>query len=236
MRLGIMQPYFFPYMGYFDLINYADEWVVFDTAQYIRHGWINRNRILHPNQGWMYITVPVRQHAQSEAIRKIEIADHQNWRRSVPGKLAHYKNRAPRAEQTLGLVRDCLTLETDSLCRLNVNALEQVCEHLGVAFRYSQFSEMELDLGPVEAPGDWALRISEAMSADEYVNPPGGVDLFDEEAFAHSSIELTIRNLPTFEYDCGLFDFIPDLSIIDVLMWNEPTEIKAFLDEHREVA
>lgn len=236
MILGIMQPYFFPYLGYFDLINYTDEWIVFDTAQYIRHGWVNRNRILHPNEGWMYVTVPVKQHAQEAAISEIQIANGQDWRRSMLGKLAHYKNRAPWAGQTMSLIKDCLALETSSLCELNVYALDRVCHRLGISFRYSLFSEMELDLGPVADPGDWALRISEAVGAEEYVNPPGGVDLFDEEAFAESGIQLTIRNLPTFEYDCGEYDWIPDLSIIDVLMWNDPEEIRAYLDEHKEGA
>jgi hypothetical protein len=235
MKLGIMQPYFFPYLGYFDLINYTDQWIVFDTAQYIRHGWVNRNRILHPNEGWMYITVPVKQHTQDMAIKDIEIADSQNWKRSILGKLAHYKNQAPYADETVDLVKDYSSFQGDSLARLNAYVLDKVCRRLGIDFEYSFFSEMELDLESIEDPGDWALRISEAMGAEEYANPPGGVDLFDEQAFADSGIKLTIRNLPTFQYTCGDYDFIPNLSIIDVLMWNEPEEIKAYLDEHTEI-
>ena len=68
MRLGIMQPYFFPYLGYFDLINSTDRWIVFDTVQYIRHGWINRNRILHPNEGWQYIIVPIMKAKREETM------------------------------------------------------------------------------------------------------------------------------------------------------------------------
>ena len=85
----------------------------------------------------------------------------------------------------------------------------------------------------MEGPEDWALRISEAMGAKEYVNLPGGVDLFDEQKFTDSNIKLTIRNLPPFEYSCRGYEFIPNLSVIDLLMWNEPETIKQYLDEHR---
>ena len=75
MKLGIMQPYFFPYLGYFDLIHSVDKWVVFDTPQYIRHGWVNRNRILHPESDWQYIIVPLKKHPRNTPIKEIEIAD-----------------------------------------------------------------------------------------------------------------------------------------------------------------
>lgn len=234
MKLGIMQPYFFPYLGYFDLINYTDRWIVFDTAQYIRHGWINRNRILHPNEGWMYVIVPVKQHSQNATIKDIKIADNQDWKRNIFGKLAHYRNQAPYAGKTIDLIKDCLSFQDNSLTPMNIHALDKVCKRLGINFDYSLFSDMNLDLGPIKDPGDWALRISEALEVDEYANLPGGVDLFDEQAFADRGIKLTIRNLPPFRYTCGEYGFIPNLSIIDVLMWNEPEAIKAYLDEYKE--
>ena len=79
MKVGIMQPYFFPYLGYFDLINRVDKWIVFDTPQYIRHGWVNRNRILHPHQGWQYIVVPLKKHDRDTSINQIETADPTEW-------------------------------------------------------------------------------------------------------------------------------------------------------------
>jgi len=233
MKLGIMQPYFFPYLGYFDLINYVDKWVVFDTAQYIRHGWVNRNRVLHPNEGWMYITVPVKDHKQDTAIKEVKIANQKDWKESILGKLAHYKNSAPYAEDTFSLVKECMEPGEDYLSNLNVKALKKVCERLNIDFEYSIFSNMDLELGKIEGPEDWALRISEAMGADEYANLPGGDDLFNESDFQRSDIKLIIRELPTFEYDCNGFEFVPDLSIIDVMMWNQPEEIKEYLDSHK---
>lgn len=233
MKLGIMQPYFFPYLGYFDLINYTDKWIVFDTVQYIRHGWINRNRILHPNEGWLYITVPVK-HSRETAIEDVTIANEQDWKQRIIGQLGHYKKKAPYFYETRALVQECLDSAECSISRLNVYALKKVCERLGIVSDHDIFSEMNLKLGPVEGPGDWALRISEAMGAEEYVNPPGGVEIFDEDKFKASGIKLTIRHLPPFEYSCDGYEFIPNLSIIDLLMWNEPEAIKQYLDEHRD--
>ena len=229
MKLGIMQPYFFPYLGYFELIQRTDQWIVFDTAQYIRHGWVNRNRILHPKTGSQYIKVPIKHCAREAPIGQIEIADRQQLQPRILGQIEHYKKRAPFYQETAALVELCLAGEETSLSRLNVSILAQVCRHLDIPFQYRIFSEMQLPLGPVDGPGDWALRISEALGADEYVNPPGGVDLFDPNKFAGCGIRLTLQKLIDFSYECRGYEFVPYLSIIDVLMWNPRERIKEFL-------
>jgi hypothetical protein len=228
MKLGIMQPYFFPYLGYFDLINYSDAWIVFDTVQYIRHGWINRNRILHPRDGWSYMIVPVH-YGRELVIKDVSIADDGKWKQRIIGQLQHYKKHAPYFSQTMELVQDCLDAEEQSISALNVAILGKVCEWLGIKFEPRLFSKMEMQLGPVEGPGDWALEISRALHAEEYVNPPGGAALFDQERFAASGIKLTIRQMPAFEYACPGYSFVPNLSILDVLMWNPVEAVKAHL-------
>ena len=80
-----MQPYFFPYIGYFSLINYVDKLVVFDTAQYIKQGWMNRNRILQPNKAWQYIIVPVKKHKHDTAIKDIKIVSGDKWKKKIMG-------------------------------------------------------------------------------------------------------------------------------------------------------
>lgn len=106
------------------------------------------------------------------------------------------------------------------------------CQILGISFNYRIFSEMSLSLGPVEGPGDWALRIAEALGAEEYVNPPGGIEIFDPSKFSRSNIRLTFRELPSLRYVTRGYGFEPDLSIVDLLMWNEPARIKEHLDLH----
>ncbi|MBI4996375.1 MAG: WbqC family protein [Rhodocyclales bacterium] len=229
MRLGMMQPYFFPFLGHFDLIRSTDRWIVFDTPQYIRHGWINRNRILHPDQGWQWILVPLRKHSHTAAINDVEINEDLPWRRTILGQLTHYRRRAPYYDTVVQFVQDCLSTPETSLARLNARILERACRLLGVPFSYQLFSEMNLAIDPVAGPGDWALRVAAALGADEYVNPPGGEPLFDRAAFAAAGIALTIRQPPCMEYRCRGYGFEPHLSIIDVLMWNRPEEISEFL-------
>lgn len=229
MKLGIMQPYFFPYIGYFDLIYQTDHWIVFDTAQYIRHGWVNRNRILHPKEGWQYVTVPVQRHQRETPIKDIRIAEDGRWRDRILGQLQHYKNRAPFFNDVLEMVANSLSDSDGSLTQLNVRGLSGICAYLGVSFRFVVFSEMDLALGPVDGPGDWALRIAEALGASEYLNPPGGADLFDPSKFEAAGIRLTIQAPADLEYNCQGYEFQPNLSIIDVLMWNSPEAVRVYL-------
>jgi hypothetical protein len=233
MKLALMQPYFFPYLGYFDIINSVNKWIVFDTAQYIRSGWIHRNRILHARKGWQYIIIPVKKHSHKKVIKDIMIDNEQNWKSKIIGKHQHYKKKAPYFDETIAFVEDCLAIEENFISRLNVSILDKVCSRLGIRFNYSFLSEVNTELGPLEGPGDWGLRVSEEMAAEEYVNPPGGAHLFDEHKFRHSNIKLTIRNLPSFEYSCIGYDFIPNLSIIDLFMWNKPETIKQYLGTHQ---
>jgi len=233
MTLGAMQPYFFPYLGYFDLINSVDRWIVADTMQYMRHGWVNRNRVLHQASGWQYILVPVRKHPLQTAIRDVVICEATDWRLRIRKQIDHYRTRAPFFRDVMELVDACLACREVSLSRLNVWALARVCEYLAIPFEPTFLAEMNLRLDPVEDPGDWAIRISQAVGARAYVNPPGGAALYDPARFAEVGIRLTIKPLVDFRYDCRPYDFIPSLSMVDVLMWNAPSRVKAYLDERR---
>jgi hypothetical protein len=230
MILGAMQPYFFPYLGYFDLINRTDRWIVFDTPQYMREGWVNRNRILHSQQGWQYIIVPLKKHHRDTPINQVEAVEFPDWRRRIIHQFTHYRGRAPYYHQTIALLEDCFAGPETNLSRLNVHCLGKVCRYLGIPWAPKIFSEMNLPLGPVRESADWALRIAEAAGAGEYLNPPGGAALYDAERFARHGIRLRIQEDFNFEYDCGPFSYVPKLSVLDVLMWVSPGEIKAHLD------
>lgn len=94
MKLGIMQPYFFPYLGYFSLIKHTDRFILFDTVQFIRHGWIERNRILKPNEGWQYIQVPlIKDKGRDTVIKDVKIRNTENWQQKIIAQLQHYKKK-----------------------------------------------------------------------------------------------------------------------------------------------
>ena len=231
MRLGVMQPYFFPYLGYFDLINRTDTWVVFDTVQYISRGWMNRNRILHQNRAdWQYINMPVKKHAQTAPITSIEIADDPKWKDRILGQLIHYRKHAPYYQEVTALLEGCFSTSTTSLSQLNVETLERVCAYLDIPFNYQYSSELALDLDSVEGAEAKVLAIAETLGATEYINPSGGRDLYNPDNFSRAGIQLHFQAFESFAYSCGGYTFIPNLSIVDVMMWNPPDAIKAHLN------
>ncbi len=136
MRLGIMQPYFFPYIGYFSLIKHTDMFILFDTVQFIRHGWIARNRILKPDEGWQYIVVPLKKHSRETLIKDIKIANDQNWKQRIIGQLQHYKKCAPNYQKVLDLIGNLFNQEYEGIVRLNKAAIEAVCYAFKLRSRY----------------------------------------------------------------------------------------------------
>ena len=232
MKIGIMQPYFFPYLGYFSLIKYTDKWVVFDKIQYIRHGWGNRNRVLKPTEGWQYIIVPLQKHSRNTLIKDIVIKENTDWKARITKQLEHYKKKAPNYRQVVEVLKSCFTLKTNSLTYLNTHLLKKTCEYIGIHFNYEIFSEMNLAIGNVNDPGEWALRISEAVGAEEYINPPGGEKIFDRRKFEEVNIKLKFLKVNLTEYNQRRSTFEPGLSIVDVMMFNSQEEIKNMLDNY----
>lgn len=236
MKAGIMQPYFFPYIGYFQLINSVEKWVVFDVVQYMRHQWVNRNRILHPSNGWQYIIVPLKKHGRDALIKDVEIVNDAKWRNKILAQLVHYKYKARYYKDTIDFVRECLLGEESdvtNLAKLNTIILKKTCQKLNISFNYSVCSSMDIDLGDVASPGDWALKISEGISATEYINVNSGSELFDSKEFESKGITLKYLNPATKPYWQLRSEFVSGLSIIDVMMWNSEFEISLMLNDYK---
>jgi len=230
VKLGIMQPYFFPYIGYFELIARTDRWVVFDVVQYNARSWMNRNRILHPTTGWQYIGVPVQHAPKGTPISGILVQDREAALRRLLGQLEHYRRRAPHFARVIELMRSAFArCASERLVELNTATLAAVCEYLGLPFNWSVCSEMALELGGVEHAGQWALSICRQLGADAYLNPPGGREIFVAEEWKAAGIELDFTDLPAYRYDCASYEFVEHLSIVDVLMWNRPEAVVAAL-------
>lgn len=218
-----MQPYFFPHPAYFALIAKTDEWVAFDLTQYTPKSWMNRNRVLHPSHGWMYITVPLRSSSRNMKINEATILDVADARRSVNGKLSHYRKKAPYFEPVRDLVDDTFGSVTDnSLVHLNVTGLRAVCSYLRVPVSCQIASEMGLTMPTVTHAGGWAPAMCQALGANEYINPIGGRHLFDPDEFASIGTVLSFLEMPPFLYATPGYEFQSGLSILDALMWNEP--------------
>jgi hypothetical protein len=229
MRLGIMQPYFFPYIGHFALIAHTEQWIVFDVTQYTRRSWISRNRVLHPEEGWTYVTIPLSNPSTSIRISEARIADKTSVARSVEGKLTHYRRHAPHYEAVRRIVASSFCDCSDSLVDLNVRGLQAVCAYLDVPFRFRICSQMTLGLPKELEKGLWAAEICVRLNADQYLNPIGGSELFDVTQFEKRGIKLQFLDIPEWRYDTASYSFEPNLSILDVMMWNGPQEIADFM-------
>lgn len=226
MKLGIMQPYFFPYLGHFALVAVVDEWIVFDISQYTRKSWLNRNRVLLPESGWQYVSIPVENSSIHISISEARIANPGDQERHVLGKISHYARRAPYYTEVCEIVRSVFAdLADGSLVSLNVRGLRTVCQYLRLPFHYRVCSQLALDIPYKLSAGKWAPWISARLGADVYVNPIGGRALFDMADFKKEGIDLRFLDFKPFFYDTPGYDFVSDLSILDVLMWNSPDVI-----------
>ena len=225
MRVGIMQPYFFPYLGHFALIAHTDRWIAFDITQYTPRSWISRNRVLHPARGWNYVSVPLANSSTSIRIHEARVGNPATTGQSIQGKLSHYRRCAPYYEAVQALVADTFAQAGDSLVDLNVRALRAVCRYLQIPLNLKVCSRMGLSLPERTDPGLWALEICTQVGADEYLNPIGGSDLFDPTVYAERGVALKFLRAPDFKYDTGQYTFEPALSILDVMMWNPPQAI-----------
>lgn len=227
--VGIMQPYFFPYFEQFRLIAACDLWVVFDTAQFTRKSWMTRNRILNRDKGTAYVSVPVQHTGLDTAIRDARIDDAQDWRGKLMDKLRVYQAEAPHYAAVRELVGDAVAGRHETLAALNTAILKTVCGNLGIDTPIEVASKLPLDLPAACEPGEWALHIARQLGATEYRNAAGGRALFDEALYAQHGIALTFHEHCPRQYATGRFDFVPDLSVIDWLMWNDRDTLRAWL-------
>jgi len=233
MKLGIMQPYFFPYLGHFALIAAVDEWIVFDISQYTRKSWINRNRVLGAAGGRQYVSIPLENSSIHISIYEARVANPGDQERYVLGKISHYARRAPYYPQVCQIVRTAFAdLSDSSLVSLNIRGLQAVCEYLQLPFRYRVCSQLNLEFPNTLSAGEWAPWISAKLAADVYINPIGGRALFDPADFRRQGIDLCFLDFSPFVYATPGYNFESGLSILDVLMWNSPEAVAQTIREN----
>ena len=233
MKLAIMQPYFFPYVGYFQLIANTDQFVFFDIVQYNKKSWMNRNRILHPSKpdDFQYISVPIAKHNKGSLIKDVGISHDEKWQNKILGQLTVYKKlRAPFYNEVNQIVREILSKECNTLLDLSIESTRTICDYIGIEFNYEIASRINFDKSSISQPGDWALEISKHRKASEYINPPGGYDIFDENKFIENDIKLSFlkSNLSPYEQSWRK-RFNSGLSILDALMFNNKVDLMELL-------
>lgn len=234
MKLAIMQPYFFPYIGYFQLISAVDKFVVYDDVSYIRQGWINRNRILLGGKDHM-VSVPLVDASSYRMIKDTFIHKERYgaFKEKFSKTLHQAYGKAPFFGDICELVQRVLDSESESISRLAVTSLRVVCGHLGLQTAIVDTS-VAYQNGHLHAQ-ERVLDICRKEGASVYVNPPGGTELYQKDAFAGNGIELLFLKPKPISYRQFDNEFVPWLSIIDVLMFNSVESVRAMLHEYEFV-
>ncbi|MAC94171.1 MAG: glycine transferase [Flavobacteriales bacterium] len=226
-----MQPYFFPYLAYFSLIKHTDQFILFDPVQFIRHGWIERNRILKQNGGWLYIKVPLLKHSRDTIIKDIKINNEIKWQDKILAQLVIYKKKAPYYNEVITLLKELFSKEFNYITDLNKKSVELVCDYLGIEHDIQVFSKMDLEIETPTAPDEWALNICKEMgNVKEYWNAQGGEDFFNKHKYQSNGIELKFLNQKTMEYKQLGGQFEAGLSILDTMMFYSSEELGKELD------
>ncbi len=225
-----MQPYFLPYLGYFSLIDACDEFIVFDTPQYIRHGWIERNRILKLNGEPNYIKVALNKSKQKDSIKSITINNNVNWKKKIFAQLTHYKKKAPNYNKVIELLQQILKNPYTSITELNVEALREICVFLNIKTPIKIWSEMNMEIEQVNTPDEWALNICKAYNANSYINAIGGKGFFDVTKYLNANVDIKFLDFEPTTYKQFENEFVPFLSIIDVLMFNDIYKTKTMIN------
>ncbi|MHA8065092.1 WbqC family protein [Aquirufa sp. ROCK2-A2] len=233
MSVAIMQPYFFPYLGYFQLVQSVDDFVFYDDVMFIKKGWINRNQILMQDKAFLF-TIPLFKQSQNKTIRESTIS----WGNEFPNKwlvqLQSAYKKAPHYDAVRSLIDDILQGKPESIADLAISSIVKTMAYLGIEKRYYKSSE----LGVLDANWDKAdrlIEITKFLGSDHYINAKNGQSLYDKSYFENKSCQLQFLNPTLPVYQQGNLkegQFVAGLSMIDVLMWNNVSECRNLIDSY----
>lgn len=231
MKLAIMQPYFLPYIGYYQLIAAVDTFIVYDNVKYTKKGWITRNRMLLNNEDSTF-SLALRKDSDFLDIVQRELSEHFDRSKLLHQFKGAY-SRAPYFRQTYGLLEQIVGDENVNLFRYLHQSLKRICEHLGIQTNIRISSDIHIDH---DLKGqDRVMALCKALNANTYINAIGGVDIYDKEDFRANGINLQFIKSRPFEYSQFGASFVPWLSIVDVLMFNPVEVVREYIFSHYEL-
>ena len=247
MKLAVMQPYFFPYLGYFQLIKAVDKFILYDKVAYIKKGWVNRNRIGVVNDLDRMIIVPIVNASSNKLIQDVKIDNSQKWAEKILQLIYFNYKKSGYFDEVYALVEELLKKEYEYIGEINAATTIGVARFLDIPTMItsdtSAFAEMEtcLESGTYDklfegenVPERKTARVIEICrkeNAKTYVNPIGGTELYDKEEFRSYGMNLEFVKMRNLVYPQFTKEFVPGLSIIDVLFQNGKEKTKLLLDE-----
>lgn len=222
MKVGIMQPYFLPYIGYFQLMDAVDIFVIYDSIKYTKKGWINRNRFLLNGHDEIF-SIPLRKAADNLPVVEREISEDFSPEKLIAQFQGAYR-KAPYFDPTISLIRKVVGFEGRNLFDFIHHSLRELTKHLQIETPLCVSSSLNVD--PNLKAESKVKAICKELKATEYWNPIGGTELYDKEDFLKDGIELKFLKSRSIEYKQLSDNFVPWLSILDVLMFNSVATIR----------
>lgn len=229
MKVGIMQPYFFPYIGYWQLLNAVDTFVIYDDVNFIKRGYINRNNILI-NGNKQRITLEVLGASSNKIINKIKIGN--NAKKILKSVEQAYK-KSPEYENVFPLIIKALQYSENNLGTFLGNTIHIVSEYLEMNTKIIYSSELKKNSNLKSQ--EKILNICECLGATNYINAVGGKELYDKKSFHDKDILLNFLEPKITKYKQFKNDFVPCLSIIDIMMFNSCENIQKMLKKYKLV-
>ena len=227
MKLGIMQPYFLPYIGYWQLINAVDKYVIYDDVQFIKGGWINRNNILINGQKQLF-NLFLSGASPNKLINEIAVEDNQT--KLIRTIELNYK-KAPMYQQVFPLFLHIMEHSDKNLAKFIGNSIVEISKYLSIETEFIYSSTLDKD-NTLRAQ-DKVLYICKLLNASKYINAIGGFDLYSKESFANNGIQLSFLESKILPYKQLNSEFVPYLSILDILMFNSQERVKTMLDNYK---
>lgn len=231
MKIAIMQPYIFPYLGYFQLVNAVDTFVFYDDVNYIKRGWINRNQILINGESTLF-SVPVKKASQNKLINEIETVIDEKWLLQFFKTIEqHYKN-APFFEETYALLKKVFKKDHTKIGELAMESVLQISEYLNLNTQFevsSRYYPSSIGKGKAER----LIAICKEKGVNWYINPSGGKELYKKDIFEKDGITLSFIENELVYYPQFRNQFVKGLSMIDVLMFNSIGESKKLLSNFK---
>jgi len=229
MKIAIMQPYFLPYIGYFQLINAVDKFVFLDNVNFIKKGWINRNRLRIQEKEWLF-SVPCKDLSQNKKICEIEVNWNTNFTEKFLKTLKINYNKAPFYHSVFDLVNKILSFKHKTISQLAINSILEFCNYLDLQKEFIVASTKENYSQDLKS-ADRLIDIAYKENSSTYINAIGGVKLYDKAYFKQKSIDLYFLKTKLNEnYDKN--HYISFFSIIDLAMYNSPDEIRNYLEQY----
>jgi hypothetical protein len=226
LKIAIMQPYLFPYVGYFQLISEADRFVFFDDVNFINKGWINRNRLLFSGEV-KYFTVPISGASQNSLICDILISNDKSWEGKIEKSIRQSYSKAPYFRQVFDLIYPVLFGGHTMIGEMAKESVQKVSNYLSISVEFVSTSKVYQNKS---LKSENRIRdICRKEKSDAYINLNGGRDIYNSANFAVDEIKLTFIGSRLSTYPQFSSSFAPGLSIIDVLMHNSPTQVLELL-------